>query len=75
MNDKSANNCPNCGEELDVFFVWDDPDIGVAFNLLACEDCGTLVKDMVWDNAGRSVCKAGDQLGTPDRPAPGEESE
>jgi uncharacterized Zn finger protein len=62
----TEDKCPGCSEEmssLDCIYQWDDPLIGFAFNLYACDNCGTLVKEMVWNNKGSSDCKAWDKIG------------
>jgi hypothetical protein len=45
-----------CGVEMEVVFIWDDPHVGYAFNLYACNDCGRLIKEQVWNNSGLSEC-------------------
>ncbi len=43
---------------------FDDPGTGIAFNIRFCEICGSLKKEMVWDNPGDSFCKAEEHLVT-----------
>ena len=48
---------------MTTIFIWDNPGVGVAYNLDVCENCGKLVKEMVWDKPGVSVCPAGEHIG------------
>lgn len=50
------HDCPTC-KELSLEFIncYDNPDNGYAFNLYLCLDCGTVVKDDVWKNAGKTI--------------------
>lgn len=50
--------CPVCGrKDLNNVAVWDDPNRGYAYNLFSCFDCGSVIKQDVWENAGLTVIK------------------
>ena len=42
-----------CGEEMITVAVYDDPDVGYAYNLHQCVYCGIVVKEDVWNNKGQ----------------------
>lgn len=44
--------CKGCGEEIELLDVWDDPNVGYAFNVFLCGCCGNLYKVNVWKDAG-----------------------
>jgi len=49
MSDKTTVCCHS---SMNVVAVWDDPDIGVAFNIYVCGRCGALAREDVWQGAG-----------------------
>lgn len=51
-----SKSCSECKEDaLEFVTCWDNPDSGFAFNVYLCENCGTLLKEDVWKNAGRTI--------------------
>lgn len=55
-------NLECCEIEPNLVFVYDDPHTGYAFNLYACPYCGTIYKEMVWNNSGLSKCEESKHL-------------
>lgn len=42
-----------CKNEMRLLFCWDDAqETDHAYNLWACESCGRIVKQDVWEDAG-----------------------
>ncbi len=47
-------NCIHCGAKMSTAKVFDDPELGVAFNLKMCDGCGTICKEDVWKGKGQT---------------------
>lgn len=41
-----------CKDTMKLIATWDNPELNYAFNLYACDHCGMIMKQNVWDNAG-----------------------
>jgi len=45
-------NC-KCGKKMKLIFVWDDSQLtDHAYNIYACQDCGRIMKEDVWEDKG-----------------------
>lgn len=44
--------CKDAPCPMDFISVFDNPNIGIAYNLYQCNRCGMLVKYDVWKNKG-----------------------
>jgi NMD protein affecting ribosome stability and mRNA decay len=43
-----------CGQKMQCLYVWDDAqETDHAFNVYACDKCGRLLKDDVWNDKGQ----------------------
>ena len=46
--------CKDCKSKMKLVLVWDDAQMtDHAFNLFACEKCGLLCKEDVWEDEGK----------------------
>lgn len=48
-------NCSVQRPEMKLVYVWADPNEGFAFNVFACNECGRLTKNNIWNNAGNTT--------------------
>ena len=51
-----------CKHTLDLAAVWDDPNQGYAFNLYICNNCGDIVKEDVWEDAGKTILSVSGEI-------------
>lgn len=49
--------CSTHSTKMKFIYCWDDPDEGFAFNVFACDECGKLVKNDVWNNSGNTTIR------------------
>ena len=45
--------CKFCTSDMNFIYCTDNPDKGYAYNVYACISCDTLLKEDVWDKAGK----------------------
>lgn len=55
--------CIECGKHpMKFVYCWDDPSIGYAYNLYACDGCGKITKKNVWNDKGTDTIKVNGEV-------------
>lgn len=49
------DQCPVCGHSLKFIWCGDNPNMGWATNLYACENCGAIEQQRIWKNKGSTI--------------------
>ena len=53
ISDNTTQTCAECGKQMKLMFVQDNPDLWIAYNLYACDGCLSICRQDVWKNAGK----------------------